>query len=50
MTGLTNRKISNNVYKMIQVYQTFNLDFKDNVSVFKAASKAVYLLKLQQIY
>ena len=28
---------------MIQVYHTFNLDFKDNASVFNAVSKAVLL-------
>ena len=41
MTGLTNQRISNNVKAMIQVHHTFNLDFKDNASVFNAVSKAV---------
>ena len=41
MTGLTNQRISNNVEKIIQVYHTFSLDFKDNASVFNAVSKAV---------
>ena len=43
MTGSTNQRISSNVKKMIQVYHTFNLDFKDNASVFNAVSKAVLL-------
>ena len=41
ITGLTNQRISNSVKKMIQMYHTFNLDFKDNASAFSAASKAV---------
>ena len=40
MTGLTNQRISNNVKKIIQVYHTFSLDFKDNASVFNAVSKS----------
>ena len=43
MTGSTNQRISSNVKKIIQVYHTFNLDFKDNASVFNAVSKAVLL-------
>ena len=31
MTDLINQSISNNIKKIIQVYHTFNLDFKDNI-------------------
>ena len=40
MGGLINQRISNNVKKLIQVYNTFNLDFNDNASVSNAVSKA----------
>ena len=40
-TGSTNQRISTNVKKMIQVFDTFDLDFKENGSVFNVVSKAV---------
>ena len=41
ITGSTNQRISTNVKKMIQVFDTFDLDFKENGSVFNVLSKAV---------
>ena len=48
-TGLTNQRISNNVKKIIQVYDTFNLDFKDNAHVSMLSETATNILSHEDI-